>query len=82
MPLYESILFLEYHYLLELNLASPREAERWVQGFLKFNLYGTKGEKLDLDLTPEYEKKIKEINLTFALISRNIQKNYQLYAKN
>ena len=45
--------FLEYHYLLEMNLANPRVAETWVQGFIKVNLYGTHGEVTDLNLTPE-----------------------------
>ncbi|XP_059098768.1 pancreatic lipase-related protein 2-like isoform X1 [Tigriopus californicus] len=45
--------FCQYHYLLELNLAQPSIAERWVQGFLKVNLYGSKSEILDNSLTPE-----------------------------
>ena len=44
---------LEHHYLLEFNLAQPAAAERWVQGFLKVNLYGTESEITDVDLTPE-----------------------------
>ena len=43
----------EYHYLLELNLANPRIAETWVQGFINVNLYGSNGELTDLNLTPE-----------------------------
>ena len=45
--------FAEHHYLLELNLAQPEDAERWVQGFLKVNLYGTQSEITDIDLTEE-----------------------------
>jgi hypothetical protein len=45
--------FSEHHYLLEFNLAQPKHAERWVQGFLKVNLYGTQSEITDVDLTPE-----------------------------
>ena len=44
---------LEHHYLLEFNLAQPAAAERWVQGFLKVNLYGTESEITDVDLTPK-----------------------------
>lgn len=44
---------LGYHYLLQMSLANPPQAEKWVQGFLKANLYGTKGELLDIDLTPQ-----------------------------
>lgn len=43
----------EHHYLLEFNLAQPKDAETWVQGFLKVNLYGTTSEITDVDLTPE-----------------------------
>ncbi len=43
----------EYHYLLDLQLANPSEAERWVQGYLKVSLHGTKNEVADHDLTPE-----------------------------
>lgn len=45
---------LEHHYLLELQLAQPDEAEKWVQGYLKVNLYGTKNEILEHNLTPRY----------------------------
>jgi hypothetical protein len=45
--------FCQYHYLVDIKLANPTEAERWVQGFLKINLYGTKNEVTELDLTPE-----------------------------
>ena len=45
--------FSEHHYLLEFNLAQPKHAERWVQGFLKVNLYGAQSEVTDVDLTPE-----------------------------
>ena len=45
----------EHHYLLELQLAQPDEAEKWVQGYLKVNLYGTKNEILDHNLTPRYQ---------------------------
>ena len=45
--------FPEHHYLLEFNLAQPKHAERWVQGFLKVNLYGAQSEITDVDLTPE-----------------------------
>ena len=45
--------FSEYHYLLQLNLAQPRQAEKWVQGTLQANLYGSDNEVLDLQLTPE-----------------------------
>lgn len=40
------------HYLLELELAEPREAERWVQGELMVNLYGERGELTQHALTP------------------------------
>lgn len=43
----------EHHYLLEFNLAQPKAAERWVQGFLKVNLYGTRSEITEINLTPE-----------------------------
>lgn len=45
--------FCQHHYLLEFNLAQPAAAERWVQGFLKVNLYGTESEITDVDLTPK-----------------------------
>ena len=44
---------LEFQYLLELNLGYSPEAERWVQGFLKVNLHGSKSEITDIDLTQE-----------------------------
>lgn len=43
----------EYHYLVSLNLASPPQAEKWVQGFIRVNMYGTKGEITDYELTQE-----------------------------
>ena len=49
----DCVFILEFHYLLELNLANPRIAETWVQGFIKVNLYGSTGEVTDLNLTPE-----------------------------
>ena len=45
--------FCKFHYLLEMTLSSTREAERWVQGYLKVNLYGEEGELTEYDLTPE-----------------------------
>jgi len=45
--------FCQHHYLLEFNLAQPKAAERWVQGFLKVNLYGTRSEITEINLTPE-----------------------------
>ena len=45
--------FPEFHYLVELNLGYPTEAERWVQGYLKINLYGSKDEQTGIDLTSE-----------------------------
>ncbi len=45
----------EHHYSLELQLASPEEAETWVQGFLKVDLHGTKKEITDIDLTERYD---------------------------
>jgi len=45
--------FCKFHYLLEISLSSPREAEKWVQGFLQVNLYGEQGELTEYDLTPE-----------------------------
>jgi len=50
--------FCQHHYLLEFNLAQPKHAERWVQGFLKVNLYGTQSEITDVDLTPEESLKV------------------------
>ena len=43
----------EYQYLLDIHLASPPSAERWVQGFLTVNIHGTKEEVRGLSLTPE-----------------------------
>ena len=40
------------HYLLELELAEPSEAERWEQGELMVNLYGERGELTQHVLTP------------------------------
>ena len=35
------------------DVTNPASAERWVQGFLKVNIHGTKDEVNDLNLTPE-----------------------------
>lgn len=45
--------FCQFHYLLQIHLANPKQAERWVQGFLKANLYGEDRELLDINLTPD-----------------------------
>ena len=45
--------FCKFHYLLEIVLANPREAEKWVQGFVRVNLYGEEGELTEYDITPE-----------------------------
>ena len=46
--------YCKFQYLLEISLASPRESEKWVQGYLRVNLYGEEGEIIDYDLTPEW----------------------------
>jgi len=48
--------FCKFHYLLEIVLASPREAEKWVQGYVRVNLYGEEGELTEYDITPEQRK--------------------------
>jgi len=45
--------FCTHPYLLEIALANPIKAENWVQGFIKVNLYGEKGELTEYNLTPE-----------------------------
>ena len=45
--------FCKFHYLLEIVLANPREAEKWVQGYIRVNLYGEEGELTEYDITPE-----------------------------
>jgi len=45
--------YCNYLYLLELDLASPKESETWVQGFLKVTLVGDKDSLVEYDLTPE-----------------------------
>ena len=39
-------------YILELDMADPREAEKWVQGYLRVTLLGEQGSLIDYDLTP------------------------------
>ena len=43
----------EHDYLLELQLAKPKKAERWVQGYLEASLHGTEAEATELNLTPK-----------------------------
>merc|ERR1719270_1097721 len=45
--------YCNYLYLVELDLASPKESETWVQGFLKVTLVGDKDSLVEYDLTPE-----------------------------
>ena len=45
--------YCNYLYLLELDLASPKESETWVQGFLKVTPVGDKDSLVEYDLTPE-----------------------------
>ena len=49
--------FCKFHYLLDIVLADPGRYERGigesVQGYLKVNLYGDKGELEDYNFTPE-----------------------------
>ncbi|XP_071744357.1 uncharacterized protein [Lepeophtheirus salmonis] len=59
------------HYLLEINLAKSDEAEQWVQGFMKTNLYGSKGELMDVDLTPDGSTKFVHGTKIKRLISTN-----------
>ena len=40
-------------YILQLDMAQPREAEKWVQGYLRVTLHGEQGSLIDYDLTPE-----------------------------
>ena len=40
-------------YLLELDLAQPREAETWVQGYLSLSLVGDKDSLLEHEISPE-----------------------------
>ncbi|CAB4064290.1 GABRA [Lepeophtheirus salmonis] len=63
--------YLENHYLLEINLAKSDEAEQWVQGFMKTNLYGSKGELMDVDLTPDGSTKFVHGTKIKRLISTN-----------
>lgn len=44
---------LEFEYLLKLNLAKAPDSENRLQGYLKVNLHGSKGEMNGVDLTPE-----------------------------
>jgi len=45
--------YCKHHYLLQLHLAKPRQAEAWVQGYLKVNLFGDKGKLTEYNLTPD-----------------------------
>ena len=40
-------------YLLELDLALPREAETWVQGYLRLSLVGDRDSLLEHEISPE-----------------------------
>lgn len=42
-------------YLLELDLAQPREAETWVQGYLSLSLVGDKDSLLEHEISPELQ---------------------------
>jgi len=51
--------YCKHHYLLQLHLAKPRQAEAWVQGYLKVNLFGDKGKLTEYDLTPEESLRVQ-----------------------
>lgn len=47
------IIALEFEHLLRVNLGKDSESENRLQGYLKVNLHGSKGELNGVDLTPE-----------------------------
>ena len=43
----------EYHYSIKVNLANPSNAEPHVYGKMHISMYGTLGQLVDMNITPE-----------------------------